>query len=542
MTRRLIPANLSYVRRSTVVRVFADLTVVAMSLVVVLAARYLIGATFGDDASTDGTATFLSSAVFGVVVLGSISVNVFSFWGFYRQTRTYRDRYKIKAIVQATAAAHLIFALVLLMLWDQVDFPRSTLIPSFVVTTLAIITVRLGLHRVDPIARMITKLDAAMPPSPTIERVLVVGGGGYIGSALLRKLLDSGYQVRLLDVLMFGEEPLGDLIDHPDLEIIREDFRRVHHVVSAMTDMDAVIHLGAIVGDPACAIDEQLTIDTNLVATRMVAEVAKAAGVQRFVFASTCSVYGAGDEILDERSEPNPVSLYAKSKIACEEILGDMAGDGFSPVILRFGTIYGLSGRTRFDLVVNLLTAKAVCEGEITVFGGQQWRPFLHVDDAAKAVHLALEAPTATAHNQVFNVGSNEQNYKIDDVGVMIRDMVPGSVIHQLGDDGDRRDYRVDFTRIRRELGFTPGWTVEMGIRQVIDAIRAGRVTDYTEARYSNVKSLKEQTIELPAPRPSSVQFRYEVRFEDCHGPFTVDLVKPDELVKSAELPTPEPA
>ena len=159
-----------------------------------------------------------------------------------------------------------------------------------------------------------------------VRRVLVIGGGGYIGSALLPKLLDAGYHVRLLDLLLYSTEPIQDVLSHPDLEVIQADFRQVDRVVEAMQDVDAVIHLGAIVGDPACALDEELTIEVNLMATRMIAEVAKGSGINRFIFASTCSVYGASDELLDEYSALNPVSLYARSKIASEQVLKNLAG------------------------------------------------------------------------------------------------------------------------------------------------------------------------------------------------------------------------
>jgi nucleoside-diphosphate-sugar epimerase len=260
-----------------------------------------------------------------------------------------------------------------------------------------------------------------------------------------------------------------------------------------MRDIDAVIHLGAIVGDPACALDEDLTIEVNLMATRMIAEVAKGFDVHRFIFASTCSVYGAGNEILDERSALNPVSLYAQSKIASEKVLSSMASTTFSPTMLRFGTIYGLSGRTRFDLVVNLLTAKALVDGEITVYGGSQWRPFVHVDDAALAVFEVLEAPIPLVSNQVFNVGSNEQNYTIAQVGELIHDIVPAAKLLNMGSDTDLRNYRVSFDKICRELGFKPQWTVEQGVAQVVEAIESGAVKDYRHAKYSNVKFLNEE-------------------------------------------------
>ncbi|MGA3265083.1 MAG: NAD-dependent epimerase/dehydratase family protein, partial [Terracidiphilus sp.] len=182
--------------------------------------------------------------------------------------------------------------------------------------------------------------------SESRKRVLLIGGAGYIGSGLLPKLLNDGYRVRLLDAFLYGEDPIARWKNHPGLEIVEADFRRVDIVVRAMRDVKAVVHLGAIVGDPACALDEELTIETNLLATRMIAEVTKGEGIEKFIFASSCSVYGASDTYLDENSPLYPVSLYARSKIACENVLLGMKNETFRPVILRFGTIYGLSGRT----------------------------------------------------------------------------------------------------------------------------------------------------------------------------------------------------
>jgi nucleoside-diphosphate-sugar epimerase len=256
------------------------------------------------------------------------------------------------------------------------------------------------------------------------------------------------------------------------------------------------------VGDPACALDEDLTIEVNLMATRMIAEVAKGFNVGRFVFASTCSVYGASNQVLDERSGLNPVSLYAQSKIASEKVLKRMASPTFAPTMLRFGTIYGLSGRTRFDLVVNLLTAKALVDGEITVFGGSQWRPFVHVDDAALAVFKVLEAPLSQVSNQVYNVGSNDQNYTIAQIGELIHALVPAAKLLNMGSDIDLRNYRVNFDKISRELNFRPQWTVEDGVAQVVEAIDSGEVTDYLHAKYSNVKFLNEEgLIHLVRPK-----------------------------------------
>nr|NIV16644.1 NAD-dependent epimerase/dehydratase family protein [Fodinibius sp.] len=235
-------------------------------------------------------------------------------------------------------------------------------------------------------------------------------------------------------------------------------------------------------------------IDINLMATRMIADIAKGKGVERFIFASTCSVYGASDQVLTEESHLNPVSLYARSKIASERVLMQMADDRFAPVILRFSTIYGLSGRTRFDLVVNLLTAKAIVDGQITVFGGKQWRPFVHVDDAALAVFKALRAPLELVNGEIFNVGSDEQNYTISDIGKIIQKIISNSEIVEKGEDSDARNYKVSFYKIRKQMAFLPQWTIERAIRQVEEAFRHGKVTNYTDARYSNVKYLTEES------------------------------------------------
>jgi nucleoside-diphosphate-sugar epimerase len=264
--------------------------------------------------------------------------------------------------------------------------------------------------------------------------------------------------------------------------------------------MSSVIHLGAIVGDPACALDEEVTIQTNLIATRMIVQVAKGNGIERFVFASSCSVYGASDELLNEQSSLNPVSLYARSKIASENVLMSFSGSGFHPIILRFGTIYGLSGRTRFDLVVNLLTAKALVEKVITVFGKDQWRPFLHVHDAARSVLAVMDAPLQALSPVIFNIGCDEQNRTLGQVGTLIASLVPGSVLRCTEENVDRRNYRVEFRRVRESLRFQPVWTLEAGVQQVLEAMRSGKIVDYQEPCYSNVKFLSAPSLRKHLP------------------------------------------
>lgn len=326
------------------------------------------------------------------------------------------------------------------------------------------------------------------------RRVLVIGGAGYIGSALLPKLLARGYRVRLLDVFLFGIDPIAKVAGHPNLEVICADFRRVDSIVKAMKGVDDVIHLGGLVGDQACALDEELTVEINLIATRTIAEVAKGSGVSRFYFASTCSVYGANDQMLDEGSEPSPISLYAQTKLASEKVLMQLADESFSPVIFRFGTVYGFSGRTRFDLVVNLLTAKAVKEKKISIFGGGQWRPFLHVDDAALAFVKAIEAPSELSRGQIFNVGSNAQNYQLVEAAQIIQSLTSEAEIVDTGATTDFRNYRVDFTKIEKVLNFVPQWTLQDGIKQVIAALEGGEIINYQDPMYSNAKFLEHDS------------------------------------------------
>lgn len=486
----------SYFNPEKAMRIIADTLMVNAALLITLALRYLwlIGIE-GSVVSTQATFhRFIQIYLNSCWLLTLISLIIFYLNGFYSRGRLYQDRYKALVITQAVSLSYLIFSLLTLLSWDIMDFPRSVLVPAWLLTLVFVMGARLRSRFRQAALKLEHRLIASQITDHGPGNVLVIGGAGYIGSALLPRLLDKGYHVRLFDLLLYGTEPIQDVLYHPHLEIVRADFRQVEEVVHAMRNIETVIHLGAIVGDPACALDEELTIEVNLMATRMVAEVAKGSGVKRFIFASTCSVYGASDELLDERSSLKPVSLYARSKIASERVLMPMASDHFAPVILRFGTIYGLSGRTRFDLVVNLLTAKAIVEGQITIYDGDQWRPFLHVDDAALAIFKVLEAPLPLVHNQIFNVGSNAQNYTIQQVGETIQRLVPTAQLINMGTDTDRRNYRVNFSNIRRILGFVPQWSVEQGVHQVIEAIQNGKIVDYRAPEYSNVKFLSIHT------------------------------------------------
>jgi len=467
------------VRLEILARVVADLIILNTSLLVSLGpelvfrhlrASLLIGLWWPD-----------------ACLLSVIGPSLFYLMGFYTKGRSYSGKYKAVIIVQSVTLVFGVLGFCLYFLRFQPTFPRSALLLSWAGSAVLLVGARLWAMLWKQVVIQETPSHeisvAARQPS-----VLLIGGAGYIGSAVLPKLLAQGRRVRLLDCFLFGKDPIVPFLNHPNLEIHCGDFRNVDTVVAAMRDMDSVIHLGGLVGDPACAVDEDLTIQINLIATRMIAQVAKGNGMPRFVFASSCSVYGASDQVLNERSFLNPVSLYARSKIASENVLLALRDSGFEPVILRFGTIYGLSGRTRFDLVVNLLAAKAVVEGVITVHGKDQWRPFLHVQDAAAAVVTAVGARSESVAPIIFNVGCDEQNRTLEQIGELIRRMVPGSVLQCSEENVDRRNYRVEFRRIREVLGFEPAWTLQAGIQQVLDAILMGKVSNYQDPKYSNVK------------------------------------------------------
>lgn len=339
-----------------------------------------------------------------------------------------------------------------------------------------------------------------------INTVLVAGGAGYIGSVLTRALLRKGYKVRVLDILAYGRSPIQELLDTKQVELIEGDLRRVDSAVAALRGVDCVVHLGAIVGDPASDLDASATIQINWNATRMLADAAAALGVWRFIFASSCSVYGYSDAVVDEDSIPHPVSLYAASKLDAEDAALNCPGNS-CVTVLRLATVFGYSYRPRFDLVVNLLTAKAVTEGEITIFGGQQWRPFVHINDTVRGILLCMESPEYLVSRQIFNLGGNPLNVQLADLGKTIARVVPDARVRTQPDSRDTRSYRVSFDKIRDRLGFECQVSLEEGIAEMAHALKDGKVRDYRDPRYSNIDMLSssyESILSLSQPEPSA--------------------------------------
>jgi nucleoside-diphosphate-sugar epimerase len=342
------------------------------------------------------------------------------------------------------------------------------------------------------------------------RRVLVTGGAGFIGSHLTRMLLDAGYHVRVLERFDYGRAGLEGLEDHPRLEIMTGDICNSRDVSRAVRDVDGVLALAAIVGDPACNLDPDETINLNYTATKILVETCNFYGVRRLVFASSCSVYGASEsDLLTERSRLNPVSLYARTRVLSENIIFDRRGD-VEPVVLRLSTVFGLSPRMRFDLVVNTLTVRAVVDGKIAVFGGDQWRPNVHCRDVARAFVLALEAPAAAVSGEIFNVGGDQLNHRIAELGQMVASTVGNVEVDYKSDVPDPRNYRVSFEKIRRTLGFQPEYTVARGIEEVAAAVRANPALQLHQSPvFHNVQAFKQSLLtprrrrEDFAPTPS---------------------------------------
>lgn len=309
--------------------------------------------------------------------------------------------------------------------------------------------------------------------------VLVTGGLGYLGSVMVEKLVDKGFKVKILDLLIYGNFLRGK---RKNFELIKGDIRNDNLLLKAMKNVDAVIHLAGIIGDAVANLDKELTINVNYLGTKRLAELCGKKGV-KLIFSSTCSVYGARpNEVIREDSQISPLSLYAMSKLIAEEVIAKHCNDY---VIFRLGTLFGLSPRMRCDLVINRFIAQAIQDRKITVYGGLQRRPFVHVQDASD---IFVEALDKDAHG-IYNFGGT--NYKILDVAKVIKQKT-GCSVSVLNDLKDSRDYAVDSSLVEKTFGFKNVKNIEFAVDEITDAYAKGIIRDYKEPIFNNEKWMKQ--------------------------------------------------
>jgi nucleoside-diphosphate-sugar epimerase len=307
-----------------------------------------------------------------------------------------------------------------------------------------------------------------------MKKVFVTGAGGYIGVPLCESLLKAGHQVIGFDRYFFGREVLASVEKHENFTVTTGDIRDIE--TALLQGVDAVIDLAGLSNDASADIDVGLTTKINKAGGAHLARAARSAGVQRYVYSSSASVYGHGPKTgLTEMDECYPQTEYARSKLAVEEALRELAAPNFEPVILRNATVFGLAPRMRFDLAINIMTLRAWRERVVYIMGGgEQWRPFIHISDVVRAMILALDAPAKKVAGETFNVGSDGLNYQIKNLAQFVQDVIPNVTIHRIPDNPDVRDYNLSFAKIGETLGFDTSVRVHEGIVEIKQALERG--------------------------------------------------------------------
>lgn len=324
-----------------------------------------------------------------------------------------------------------------------------------------------------------------------LQTILVTGGAGYVGSALVPKLLQSGYRVKVLDLYIYGDDVLQSVKNHPGLEEIRGDIRNRDLLEQTIQDCDAVIHLACISNDPSYDLDPELGRSINYDAFLPLVDISKAKGVKRFIYASSSSVYGIKDDKEVTEDLPlEPLTDYSRFKALCEEYLNAQATDDFVVTTIRPSTVCGYAPRLRLDLTVNILTNHAINKGKITVFGGDQKRPNLHIEDMCDVYLFLLKQPAEKIQRKIYNVGY--QNYTVREIAGMVRDALGGGVPIETTPTNDNRSYHVSSRKIREELGFEPQHSIEEAVLDLKKAFEAGRVPDpMDDVRYYNIRLMQ---------------------------------------------------
>lgn len=316
--------------------------------------------------------------------------------------------------------------------------------------------------------------------------ILVTGGAGYLGSVLVGKLLEQNHKVRVLDALMFGGESILPYIYNKSFEFIKGDVRVKKIVSEALTNIDCVFHLAALVGEPACVINPELTKQINYESAVYLGKLAKKSGVKRFIFTSTCSNYGVSnlDELVTEDSPLNPLSLYAETKISTEKELLELNNNDFTVCVLRLATIFGLSPRMRFNLLINEIVREAYVKKRILLYKEDAWRPYTHTEDAAEALVCILNADIKKINGEIFNVGT--ENYQKKELVNLVKKYAQDLVIERHGGLPDNRDYKVSFEKIKKVVGFIPKRKVADGVQELFWAVKNNIFSNLYDERYTS--------------------------------------------------------
>jgi nucleoside-diphosphate-sugar epimerase len=310
-----------------------------------------------------------------------------------------------------------------------------------------------------------------------MAKVLVAGAGGYIGIPLCNELLEAGHSVVALDRYFFGKHRVESFSNNPRATILVEDIRNVD--TKMLANINVVYDLAGLSNDASADINPELTQSINCEGGKHLASTAKEAGVRRYIYSSSASVYGHGvRQRLTEADDCRPQTLYAESKLKVEETLDKLADSGFEPVIFRNATVFGLAPRMRFDLAINIMTLRAWKERTVYIMGGGvQWRPFVHVNDVVRALMLGLEADAELVAGEIFNVGGDDMNYQIQQLAQFVLDVIPNVTIHRIPDDPDKRTYNLSFAKIKQRLSFEPAIRAHEGIVEIKQALERGVIS-----------------------------------------------------------------
>jgi len=308
------------------------------------------------------------------------------------------------------------------------------------------------------------------------KKILITGGAGYVGSTFIRDALADGYQVRCIDLLVYGGQSLTCFINHPNFEFVHGDIRDRETILKCLDGINIVVHLAAIVGDKPCQAAPKSTYQINYLGTKLLADCSKESDVNKFIFASTCSNYGVSDSNIyaTEESSLNPVSLYAETKIDCENYLKSIIDDTFSTTSLRFGTAFGISTRTRFDLTVNSFAYEAWNLNKIIVFAADTWRPYIHVADMSLIIRKILLCDNNLISGEIFNAGSTSENHMKVNIAEILVKLVPGLKTNYINSIEDIRNYKVSFNKLEKLTNFIPSKTIKDGYCELLSSFRDG--------------------------------------------------------------------